>query len=371
IGLRDPGGFTEEVVLLPIPALDIVSLFDGERSVAEIHEIVQARHGRAAPAPEDIARFAERLDEAGFLQSLGFEARRQAIEEAWLAGPSRPAAHAGGAYADDPDALKVQIDGFFVNGDGPGWPAPRPGAPKLRGLIAPHIDFHRGGPTYGWAYRALVERSDADLFVVLGTCPAGMPDPFAATLKPYDAPLGLAARARRGGRRFLRAAGPALRPRPPRLAGSASQRALDRVPGGDAPAAAWSPAVHDPARAHLVPPRGDLDGSRRGGRSPSPAFSRGPRRDDQRVGAARLRRCRCRPRPRGAALRRRGGEHRGLSRARRPGGREDAGGGDGIRAHGVLRLRRCRRRQPPYLRPLSHLRFSPRAARHQGRAPPL
>jgi len=31
IGLRDPGGFTEQVVLLPIPALDIVSLFDGER----------------------------------------------------------------------------------------------------------------------------------------------------------------------------------------------------------------------------------------------------------------------------------------------------------------------------------------------------
>ena len=193
IGLRDPGGFTEQVVLLPIPALDIVSLFDGERSVAEIHEIVQARHGRAAPAPEDIARFAERLDEAGFLQSLGFEARRQAIEEAWLAAPSRPAAHAGGAYADDPDALKGQIDGFFVNGDGPGWPAPRPGAPNLRGLIAPHIDFHRGGPTYGWAYRALVERSDADLFVVLGTCHAGMPDPFAATLKPYDTPLGPAA----------------------------------------------------------------------------------------------------------------------------------------------------------------------------------
>ena len=193
VGLRDPGGFTERVVLLPIPVLDIVSLFDGERSVTEIHEIVQARHGSAAPASEEIARFAERLDEAGFLDSPGFEARRRAIEEAWLAAPSRPAAHAGGAYADDPDALKGQIDGFFVNGDGPGWPVPRPGIPKLRGLIAPHIDFHRGGPTYGWAYRALVERSDADLFVVLGTCHAGMPDPFAATLKPYDTPLGPAA----------------------------------------------------------------------------------------------------------------------------------------------------------------------------------
>lgn len=57
-------------------------------------------------------------------------------------------------------------------------------------MVAPHIDFHRGGSTYAWAYREILERSDADLFVVLGTCHAGMPDPFAVTLKPYETPLG-------------------------------------------------------------------------------------------------------------------------------------------------------------------------------------
>jgi AmmeMemoRadiSam system protein B len=62
--------------------------------------------------------------------------------------------------------------------------------PRTRALIAPHIDFHRGGPTYAWAYREILERSDADLYVVLGTCHAGMPDPFAVTLKPYETPLG-------------------------------------------------------------------------------------------------------------------------------------------------------------------------------------
>jgi hypothetical protein len=60
----------------------------------------------------------------------------------------------------------------------------------VRGLIAPHIDFHRGGPAYAWAYRALGESSDADLFLVFGTCHAGMPDPFALTRKDYDTPLG-------------------------------------------------------------------------------------------------------------------------------------------------------------------------------------
>jgi len=190
IGLRDPAGFTDQVILLPIPALDIVSLFDGLRTVAEIHQVISARHGAAVPGPEEIARFAERLDEAGFLDSPGFLARRRQMEDAWLASPTRPAAHAGGAYEGTPDALKSQIDGFFVHQEGPGLPAPRHGPRNLRGLMAPHIDFHRGGPTYAWAYRALLERSDADLFVILGTCHAGMPDPFAATLKPFATPLG-------------------------------------------------------------------------------------------------------------------------------------------------------------------------------------
>ena len=60
----------------------------------------------------------------------------------------------------------------------------------LRALVSPHIDFHRGGPTYAWAYREVLTRSDADLYIVLGTCHAGMADPFAVTLKPYDTPLG-------------------------------------------------------------------------------------------------------------------------------------------------------------------------------------
>jgi AmmeMemoRadiSam system protein B len=104
----------------------------------------------------------------------------------------RPATHAGGAYAGEPGALAAQIEGFFTHPDGPGPDSPasprRPGRP-LRALLAPHIDFHRGGPVYAWAYRE-VRRTDADLFVVLGTCHAGMDDPFALTRKAFDTPLG-------------------------------------------------------------------------------------------------------------------------------------------------------------------------------------
>ncbi len=193
VALRDPAGFTDQVAVLPLGLLDLVSLFDGEHSVSEIQEILRNRY-REAPTAEQIGGLVESLDEAGFLASERFEARRRAIEEAFTRSPVRPAVHAGSAYAADAPALAAQIEGFFAHPEGPrlgGQPEVlRGSAPALRGLIAPHIDFHRGGPIYAWAYRELLERSDAEIFVILGTCHAGMADPFAVTLKPYDTPLG-------------------------------------------------------------------------------------------------------------------------------------------------------------------------------------
>ena len=57
--------------------------------------------------------------------------------------------------------------------------------------MAPHIDFHRGGPGYAWAYRAVLEAEEVDCFLVFGTAHAGLDGhPFALTRKPYATPLG-------------------------------------------------------------------------------------------------------------------------------------------------------------------------------------
>jgi MEMO1 family protein len=189
VAIRDPSGFTDRIAVLPIPLLDLVSLFDGDHSLAEIEAILRQRHGDA-PSTEQIAAVAQSLDEGGFLDSPRFAERRRAVEEAFLASPVRPAAHAGGAYAGESSALTAQIEAFFTHAEGPGREPVERDRGGLRGLIAPHIDFHRGGPTYAWAYRELVAAADADVFVVLGTCHAGMADPFAATLKPFATPLG-------------------------------------------------------------------------------------------------------------------------------------------------------------------------------------
>jgi len=208
VALRDPAGYTDAIVLLHGPLLVIVSLFDGGHTVADIQAAVMRCHGQLVERRQ-IEEIAEALDQQGFLDSPGFAGRRAVIDGAFLASPTRPATHAGGAYAGEPGELRAMLDGFFAPPDGPGpidgaraaepegrgqsaatERRGRSAATEVRGVIAPHIDFHRGGSAYAWAYRELAERSGADLFVIFGTCHAGMEHPFALTRKDYASPLG-------------------------------------------------------------------------------------------------------------------------------------------------------------------------------------
>jgi MEMO1 family protein len=189
VALRDPAGYAPAIVLLHGPLLEIVSLFDGEHTIADIQAAVMRRHGQLVERRQ-IGEIAESLDQQGFLEGTSFAERRAAIDDSFLASPVRAASHAGTAYAADPDELRTTMDEFFAP---PGGPGPIDGAgagPEVRAVIAPHIDFHRGGPAYAWAYRDLAERSPADLFVIFGTCHAGMEHPFALTRKSYASPLG-------------------------------------------------------------------------------------------------------------------------------------------------------------------------------------
>jgi AmmeMemoRadiSam system protein B len=60
-----------------------------------------------------------------------------------------------------------------------------------RAIVAPHIDFHRGGSCYAWAYKELAEAPSADLYVLLGTSHYGGQNSFIGTLKDFATPLGV------------------------------------------------------------------------------------------------------------------------------------------------------------------------------------
>jgi AmmeMemoRadiSam system protein B len=131
------------------------------------------------------------LDAAMVIEGPTFEQFFQAYRDSGR----RPAAMAGRSYAGTVRALTAQLEHFFVGADGAGVPvaAPAMTSSAIRGILSPHIDFQRGGSVYTWSYKELVEKSDADTFVILGVSHQYCRQRFALTCKDFETPLGLVA----------------------------------------------------------------------------------------------------------------------------------------------------------------------------------
>jgi AmmeMemoRadiSam system protein B len=183
--LRDPSGVGETLVVTHTAAL-IALLCDGTRDADALAAEIE-RHVDERVAPDDVRAFVAALDEAHLLDGERARARRAALEAEFRAAPRREAANAGGAYPDDPAELAAALDAWLAAAPSPARLSFVPGAPAL--LVAPHIDFARGGPTYARAYGAL-PAEPPDLVVVLGTDHDGGEPPFTLTRKPFATPLG-------------------------------------------------------------------------------------------------------------------------------------------------------------------------------------
>jgi AmmeMemoRadiSam system protein B len=186
--LRDPTHYAEAVLFVPLAAVDILRHFDGEHSVLDIQAAYVRRHGGLL-FRENVEHLIATLDEHFFLESDRFVKYRGALEEGFRHAKTRPAFLAGRSYPSAPSELRQTLDHMLQHPEGPagkGDPAEVP----LRALIAPHIDFMRGAVGYAWAYRGLTERTEADLFVILGTAHTGTTKPFAVCGKDFETPLG-------------------------------------------------------------------------------------------------------------------------------------------------------------------------------------
>ena len=186
--VKDPLNFASPLVL-SLVGYFILTHLDGQHSFVDVQEAFSRQFGHVL-LTDELKDFVATLDRHYYLQSERFIAYRNSLVDEFRRRPTRAAAHIGGVYKADPAELKVQLDGFFAAPDGPGWPQGDDRAPP-RAIVAPHIDFHRGGPAYAWAYKALAESEGADLFILLGTSHCGGQNPFILTLKDFETPLGL------------------------------------------------------------------------------------------------------------------------------------------------------------------------------------
>ena len=188
---HDPDGFSAPLIVLHVD-LVLSGLMDGQRTWDEIRASFQSQTG-AAVSVSRLERLLRQLDEGFLLTGQRFEDHRRRVVEQYLAAPVRSAMHAGSSYEPDANDLRQQLADCFTAQKGPGPinSAASRGSRKLRGVVAPHIDLYRGGPATAWAYKAIHEETDADLFVILGTAHRPMREPFCATRKDFDTPLGV------------------------------------------------------------------------------------------------------------------------------------------------------------------------------------
>lgn len=215
--LEDPYRLSESPIVLALDAyVHVVRHFNGRNSLLDIQELAlrSASQHLELSALRDLV---EQLDRAFALEGPAFDSAVRAFRES----RRRPAAMAGRSYSKEPARLADDLARLFRGPGGAGVPAlPAPNGrgddgsasakPRLRAILSPHIDFHRGGPAYTWAYKSLAERGDADLFVILGVAHQPCKRRFVLTRKDFETPLGVATTDRDYVDRLAEAAGPHL-----------------------------------------------------------------------------------------------------------------------------------------------------------------
>jgi AmmeMemoRadiSam system protein B len=194
--LRDPWRFIDGNMTVTLPAYLLMTLMNGERTIPDIQAAFESEFkGRVAAA--DVEQFVRELDENGLFLNERFEAIRNEALESFARSPIREAAHAGGAYAADPEALRRELDGYYeaMRQGREGAVLKVADAPingrSLRGVVAPHIDPRVGGPVAAAAFEALrASGRKPDLFVIFGTAHQPGGGLFTLTDKDFRTPLG-------------------------------------------------------------------------------------------------------------------------------------------------------------------------------------
>jgi AmmeMemoRadiSam system protein B len=158
-----------------------VRLLDGQRTLREVQSEAMRQEGGEILPFERFTDMVCRLEEALLLDGPRF----RAIAEHPVREP-----RCIGCYEGEPEALRRQIDRLFTGRAGPGKPgAPQPDG-QLRAVLLPHIDYPRGGTTYAWGFKELFQRTDASLFVIIGTSHYSS-HRFTLTRKDFKTPLGV------------------------------------------------------------------------------------------------------------------------------------------------------------------------------------
>lgn len=190
--VHDPELYVEEQLVLSPLAFFIATQLDGLNDVTDIQYLLSRETGGRLVSEEQIGEVVAHLDEHGFLTSPRFESIYKEVAESFAGRKTRPAFLAGKSYPEDAEELRRFLDAMFSGQGGPGA-VDRDTLPSEKGvrcLIAPHIDFARGGSAYAHAYARLARGRKPETVMIFGVSHAGPAVPFMLCRKGYETPLG-------------------------------------------------------------------------------------------------------------------------------------------------------------------------------------
>ena len=180
---------SEQMLQLPSALGLVLQYFDGGRTIEQIAVVVRDEH-EVPVNPAFVKELAQELDQVLLLDGPTYAAAlKQALDDYRKPGV-RPMSCVGGCYSSDPIKLREEMRRIFEQPNGAGLPTEPGRSDDLRAVFVPHIDYRRGGPSFGYGFKELAERSRADVFVIVATSHYS-PARFSLTRNHFATPLGI------------------------------------------------------------------------------------------------------------------------------------------------------------------------------------
>ncbi len=179
--IRDPFRYSEAVLVIPPPLVEVLRCFDGEQTELDLRQELVRISGQI-----DVGDIQDQmmisLSRAGFLDDENFAEMRDAKIRAFAEAPIRAPSHAGSAYPIQANDLKLTLANYMHGSS--------PGSTQLRAIAAPHVSPFGGWESYRAGFGALAPGLKDRTFVILGTSHYGEPDRFGLTRKRFATPFG-------------------------------------------------------------------------------------------------------------------------------------------------------------------------------------
>ena len=179
LALRDPANLRGDgnSPVIPPELLPLLSIFQGEQTIDQISE--------ATGAPKEfLLQLVTVLDEAGLLWGPNCDRlENEAMDRVRKSGAF--STNAADAAGQDAAEATERIRAMLAEAEDPELEG------EILGIVAPHLDYGRGGKTYAAAYKAFGTDTKVDRIVILGTNHFGAGDGVVMSRFGFNSPFGI------------------------------------------------------------------------------------------------------------------------------------------------------------------------------------